>query len=106
MNYKGKQTTYAGTFIKSQVITPSPDAEWKVSRVLITTNEQPNKKPSNNYMGWLSSTDEVLEYYSKTSKAYKLTRKTLLYVTRKKQYVNVVDATCSYTTTENLEQRL
>ena len=116
MTYNGKQTTYAGTFVKSQVITPTPNAEWKVSRVLITTNEQPYKKPDKNYMGWFSSADEVLEYFTKTSKTYKLVKHFFQQQGRNNPklndayvliyYVDIVDATCATMTTENLASRL
>ena len=31
MSYQGKQTTIAGTFIKSQTITPLPDAKFNIA---------------------------------------------------------------------------
>lgn len=116
MPYNGKQTTIAGTFVKSAVIMPQPEAGYSVSKVLITTNERPNKQIDNNFLGWFKSADDVLEYFSKESKVYKMVKTffnqqnwsnpNLNNAFIGVSYVNITDATNAYIVTQDMESRL
>jgi len=116
MSYQGKQTTMAGTLFKCITITPEPSAEFNISKVLITTNEIPLNNPDSNFIGWFYNADEMLNFYSKSSKVYQQV-KTLFQQKNNNNpainnacvgisYVNITDATNTYIITKNIEDRL
>jgi len=115
-SYQGKYTNIQGTFIKSTVTTPEPEASFSVGKVLITTNESPLKELQNNFTGWLNSTQQVLEFFDKNSKVYEMVD---TFFNQKNQrnprlnnafvgisYVDIADATNAYVITNNLNERL
>ena len=71
MSYQGKQTTIAGTFIKSQTITPLPDAKFNIAHVLLVSNDTPTIANETGLYGWFNSLDDIAVYFGVNTKTYK-----------------------------------
>ena len=116
MSYQGKQTTIAGTFIKSQTITPLPDAKFNIAHVLLVSNDTPTIANETGLYGWFNSLDDIAVYFGVNTKTYKICKhffqqtgnnnpalnKAFILI----KTVNFTDATCATITTKGLSSRL
>lgn len=116
MPYKGKQTTIAGTFVKSQTITPLPNAKFNIANCLLISNDTPTVASETGLYGWFNSLDDIAVYFGVSTKTYKICKHFFQQTGNNNpalnnafiliKTVNFTDATCTSITTKGLSNRI